>query len=42
MMVLKEQITQRFGQPGLMVEGLRLKEAHQYSEQVIDHQPNGG
>jgi hypothetical protein len=31
---LKEQITQRFGQPGLTIEGLRLKEAHRYSEQV--------
>ena len=31
---LKEQITSRFGQPGLVIEGLRLKEAHQYSEQV--------
>src|SRR5512133_384176 len=31
---LKEQITQRFGQPGLTVEGLRLKEARAYSEQV--------
>jgi hypothetical protein len=32
---LKEQITRRFGQPGLTIEGLRLKEAHQYSEQVL-------
>ncbi|MDR3574588.1 MAG: hypothetical protein P4L50_12040 [Anaerolineaceae bacterium] len=31
---LKEQITSRFGQPGLTIEGLRLKEAHQYFEQV--------
>jgi len=27
---LKEQITARFGQPGLVVEGLRLKQARQY------------
>ncbi len=27
---LKEQITARFGQPGLTVEGLRLKQARQY------------
>lgn len=32
--VLKEQITSRFGQPGLIVEGLRLKEARAYSETV--------
>jgi hypothetical protein len=31
---LKEQITRRFGQPGLVVEGLRLKQAHQYADQV--------
>ena len=31
---LKEQITRRFGQPGLTIEGLRLKEAHQYFETV--------
>jgi hypothetical protein len=31
---LKEQITQKFGQPGLTVEGLRLKEARTYSETV--------
>jgi len=31
---LKDQITQRFGQPGLTVEGLRLKQAHQYAETV--------
>lgn len=29
---LKEQITKRFGQPGLIVEGLRLKEARRYYE----------
>ncbi len=29
---LKEQITRRFGQPGLTIEGLRLKQAHQYAE----------
>ncbi len=33
---LKEQIEQRFGQPGLTVEGLRLKQARQYFEQK-DH-----
>jgi hypothetical protein len=31
---LLEQITKRFGQPGLVVEGLRLKQAHQYFESV--------
>ncbi len=31
---LKAQIERRFGQPGLVVEGLRLKEAHRYAEQV--------
>jgi len=31
---LKDQITQRFGQPGLTVEGLRLKQAHLYAEKV--------
>jgi len=31
---LKDQITARFGQPGLIVEGLRLKEARRYSEEV--------
>jgi hypothetical protein len=31
---LKEQITRRFGQPGVTVEGLRLKEAHRYAETV--------
>lgn len=29
---LKDQITRRFGQPGLTVEGLRLKQARQYFE----------
>jgi hypothetical protein len=29
---LKDQITQRFGQPGLIVEGLRLKKAREYYE----------
>ncbi|RPJ45661.1 MAG: hypothetical protein EHM21_09225, partial [Chloroflexi bacterium] len=29
---LKEQITRRFGQPGLFVEGLRFKQARQYFE----------
>lgn len=29
---LKDQITQRFGQPGLIIEGLRLKEARKYYE----------
>jgi CDP-glycerol glycerophosphotransferase (TagB/SpsB family) len=29
---LKDQITKRFGQPGLIVEGLRLKEARKYFE----------
>ncbi|MHC1783399.1 MAG: hypothetical protein AB9891_11720 [Anaerolineaceae bacterium] len=29
---LKDQITKRFGQPGLIVEGLRLKEARKYYE----------
>ncbi len=31
---LKEQIEKRFGQPGLIVEGLRLKEARRYAETV--------
>ncbi len=31
--VLREQIEKRFGQPGLIVEGLRLKQARQYAEQ---------
>ncbi len=31
---LKDQIERRFGQPGLIVEGLRLKEAHRYAETV--------
>ncbi len=31
---LKAQIERRFGQPGLMVEGLRLQEAHHYAETV--------
>ncbi len=31
---LKQQIERRFGQPGLVVEGLRLKEAHRYAESV--------
>lgn len=31
---LKDQIIQRFGQPGLIVEGLRLQQAHQYAEEV--------
>ena len=31
---LKEQIQRRFDLPGLVIEGLRLKEARQYSEQV--------
>ncbi len=31
---LKEQITRRFGRPGLTVEGLRLHEARHYSETV--------
>ncbi len=31
---LKEQIARRFGQPGLVVEGLRLKEARRYAGQV--------
>jgi hypothetical protein len=30
---LKEQIEQRFGQPGLVVEGLRFKQARRYFEQ---------
>src|SRR4030066_123907 len=30
---LQEQIQQRFGQPGLIVEGLRLKEAQAYASQ---------
>jgi hypothetical protein len=30
---LKDQIQQRFGQPGLVVEGLRFKQARQYFEQ---------
>ncbi len=29
---LKEQIEKRFGQPGLIVEGLRLKEARRYTQ----------
>jgi hypothetical protein len=29
---LREQITARFGQPGLIVEGLRLKQAQQYAQ----------
>jgi hypothetical protein len=33
---LKEQITRRFGQPGLTVEGLRLKQCHNY----FDHTAN--
>jgi len=31
---LVEKITQRFGQPGLTVQGLRLKQVRQYLEQV--------
>ncbi len=31
---LIDQITRRFGKPGLKVEGLRLKEAHAYAENV--------
>ncbi len=31
---LKEQIQKRFDMPGLVIEGLRLREARQYSEQV--------
>jgi hypothetical protein len=31
---LREQIEERFGRPGLTVEGLRLKQARQYFEQV--------
>ncbi len=31
---LQEQITRRFGQPGLTIEGLRLKQARDYSENV--------
>ncbi|MDX9865092.1 MAG: hypothetical protein RBT34_09835, partial [Anaerolineaceae bacterium] len=31
---LKEQIETRFGQPGLVVEGLRLEEARQYYHTV--------
>jgi hypothetical protein len=31
---LVDQITKRFGQPGLVVEGLRLKQAHHYFEKV--------
>lgn len=31
---LKEQIQKRFDMPGLVIEGLRLKAARQYSEQV--------
>jgi len=31
---LKEQITNRFGRPGLIVEGLRIKEARKYSQTV--------
>ncbi len=31
---LKEQITRRFGQPGLTVEGLRLKQCRQYAERL--------
>ena len=30
---LQDQITRRFGQPGLVVEGLRFKQARQYFEQ---------
>jgi hypothetical protein len=30
---LKEKITQRFGRPGLTIEGLRLKEARRYLQQ---------
>lgn len=30
---LKEQITRRFGQPGLIVEGLRFEQARQYFDQ---------
>ncbi len=31
---LKDQITRRFGQPGLIVEGLRIQEARKYSQRV--------
>jgi hypothetical protein len=31
---LIDQITRRFGQPGLTIEGLRLKQCHQYAETV--------
>ncbi|MEI8132696.1 MAG: hypothetical protein WCG34_09690, partial [Leptolinea sp.] len=31
---LKEQIESRFGRPGVFVEGLRMKQARQYSETV--------
>lgn len=31
---LKEQIDRRFGQPGLVVEGLRLQEARRYAKRV--------
>ena len=31
---LVEKINQRFGQPGLIIEGLRIKQARQYLEQV--------
>lgn len=31
---LKEQINQRFGQDGLVVEGLRFKQAHEFAENV--------
>ena len=36
---LKEQISQRFGQPGLIVEGLRLKEARKYYENESAYDP---
>ena len=31
---IQEQINQRFGRPGLLIEGLRMQQARSYSEQV--------
>jgi len=31
---LRDQIEQRFGRPGLVIEGLRLKQAHEYFDRV--------
>ena len=38
---LKEKITQRFGQPGLVVEGLRFAQAV-HTKTTIGHRHSGG